>query len=45
MKKVIVAFDEKPTEAEVKAFEKFQQEMKELGTEVESIGGGVKNPS
>lgn len=45
MKKVIVAFDEKATEAEVKAFEKFKEEMKSLNVDVESIGGGVKNPS
>jgi len=44
MKKVIVSFDEKATEEEVKVYMEYVEKMKSLGVEVESIGGGIRNP-
>lgn len=45
MAKVIIAFDEKATEDQQKFYEETVKRAAEVGLEVESIGGGIKNPN
>jgi hypothetical protein len=42
--KIVVSFDKQVTESEQKLFDEFVIKNREVGNEVEGIGGGIKNP-